>query len=79
MDHVAANGVSQDEYEEVVERGFLDRVRSRTAFRRWVVRDYTDDLRFLITVFELDDLTDEEAWGITPVTAYDPQTPPQKA
>jgi len=78
VDHVTDSGVSQDEFEQVLEVGFRDRVRSRSSWNRWIVYDYTRALRKLVIVFELDDLSEEDAWGITPVTAYPPEKLPTK-
>jgi hypothetical protein len=78
VEHVAEGGVSQDEFEQVLERGFADRLMSRSGSGRWIARDYTDAGRYLVVVFELDRLQDEQPWGITPVTAYSPQAPPTK-
>lgn len=73
IEHVADGDVTQDEFEEVLERGFEYRVVSRSNPRRLVVRGQTDVGRYLVVVFELDDLAEEGAWGITPVTAFPPE------
>ena len=74
-DHVAEHDVTRDEFAQVLELGFHLREPSRSRPDRWEVEGFTDQARYLIVVFELDNLTELNAWGVTPVTAYEPENP----
>lgn len=78
VEHVADHDVSQDEFEQAVARSFGDRSPSRTRRDRWAVTGYTDAARLLTIVFDLDALPELGAWGVMPVTAYDPESMPRK-
>ena len=80
-EHVADGGVTAWEFEQALERGFERRELSRGApegIERWEAEGYTNNGRYLVVVFELDELDDPKAWGVTPVTAYDPEAWPEK-
>lgn len=71
VSHVAANGLTPEQCEQVVRRGFKDRQVNRTDPQRWIVEDFTDAGLSVVVSFELEWIEELNCWGITPVTAFE--------
>jgi len=69
VDHLAENGVTPEEAEEVILARFASREPSNSTPEYWVVQGFTATRRYLLVVFEY--LVDDGI--VIPVTAFEPE------
>jgi hypothetical protein len=78
VEHIADSDVRQDEFEEALIFGFERREPSRRGAESLITFGYTAGNRLLALVFLAERVPELEGWLIRPITAFDPETLPQK-